>query len=67
MIPRRWSDKQYQWFKIIFERVLPGIPILPIKHSYGSGDPFLIIDEFIVQHLETWQSLIEERITVERR
>ena len=61
MIPGRWTEEKARWFKEKFVLYLPGVDVVRSGSNRGSGDPFAIVDESIVDVLPHWQKLILER------
>lgn len=57
-IPDRWNNKKIQQFREFFTYVFPDIPIKLTKRKYGSGDPFLIIQEEKIYNLPNWETVI---------
>ena len=69
MIPTRWDDFTREWFTHIFEMFLPNVPIQTPRanrgRTRGSGDPFLIVNQDVVDTLPDWRGLVAEKIVVD--
>lgn len=58
-IPDRWSAQETADFEKYFKSVFKGVPIHTGTKSYGSGDPFVIIDRKQVEQMSDWRKLID--------
>ena len=64
MIPQRWPTQALNqvWTEKCKDRIRSFFPDTPIRitnQNYGSGDPFLIIDESVVVNLPDWREIIK--------
>ena len=59
-VPNRWQGIMLQFFDRILQDTFPGVLILhPARPMGGSGDPFIIVKEYNVNQLASWQELID--------
>ena len=59
-VPNRWQGIMLQFFDRILPDCFPGVRIFhPNQPMGGSGDPFLIVKEDMLNQLPTWMQLID--------
>lgn len=62
IIPSRWVGERRCWFETIASRIFPGLPISYSDKTRGSGDPFVIIAQPVVDAMKDWRELVWKRM-----
>jgi hypothetical protein len=59
-LPDRWIDFAREYFLGVLSEFFPGVPLKDKCKTYGTGDPYVVIDHSEVLRLPSWETLVDE-------